>query len=79
MDSKKDLHRRRERKGQESPGKVSLNPNRLPPQSPSTEPAPAKTGNSAVRTENKLPGKIRKQCVPYTTPAGCVIGEQLSL
>ena len=30
----------------------------------STKPSPVKTGggNSAVRTENKLPGRIRKQC-----------------
>ena len=43
---------------------------------PSAKPAPAKTGggNSAVRTENKLPARIRKQCVPWTTPAGYVNG-----
>ena len=46
----------------------------------STKPSPAKTGgrNSAVRTENKLPGRIRKQCVPYTTPTGCMNGNNCS-
>ena len=81
--NRRDLHRRREKREPESLGRESLNPNRPPPPSspttaptPSAKPAPAKTGggNSAVRTENKLPGRNRKQCVPYTTPAGCVNG-----
>ena len=31
-------------------------------------------GNQATRTDNKLPGRIKKQCVPYTLPSGCVNG-----
>ena len=64
--------------GKQAEGKSQPKQTNLPatPAPAPAKPPPAKTGggNSAVRSENKLPGRIRKQCVPYTTPAGCVNG-----
>ena len=49
-----------------------------PKQAPTapTNPPSAKPGggNSATRADNKLPGRIKKQRVPYTMPSGCVNG-----
>ena len=47
------------------------------PSSPSTaNPPPPKPGgdNTPNKTEKRLPGTIKKQCVPYTLADGCVNG-----
>ena len=47
-----------------------------PSPSPATNPPPPKTGggNSSNRTEKRVPGTIKKECVPYTLADGCVNG-----
>ena len=64
--------------GKASEGKPQPKPAASPKPSPSppTNPPSARPGggSSANRTEKKLPGKIKKQCVPYTMPSGCVNG-----
>ena len=64
--------------GKLSEGKAQLKPAASPKPSPSPSTNSPSTkpggGNSAVRTEKKLPGRIKKQCVPYTMPFGCVNG-----
>ena len=52
-----------------------------PAVSPKTSPGPIANpptakpgGNSVTRADKRLPGRIKKQCVPYTLPSGCVNG-----
>ena len=51
-------------------------PSPKPSPSPSTTPSPTKPkgGNPAVQNEKRLPGRMKKQCVPNTLPSGCVHG-----
>ena len=64
--------------GKASEGKSQPKPAASPKPSPgpATNPPTAKPGggNSATRTDKRLPGRIKKQCVPYTLPSGCVNG-----
>ena len=64
--------------GKASEGKPQPKPAASPEPSPSPPTNPPSTrpggGSSANRTEKKLPGRIKKQCVPYTMPSGCVNG-----
>ena len=64
--------------GKSSEGKSQHKPT-VPPKTsppPTANPPPPKTGggNTPYKTEKRLPGTIKKQCVPYTLPSGCVNG-----
>ena len=65
--------------GKTSEGKQPSKPAASPkpaPSPPTTSPkAKPRGGNSANRQEKRLPGTIKKQCVPYTMPSGCVNGK----
>ena len=72
-----------QKKGEKGAGKSSegkSQPKATPsPKAPSptaANPPPPKTGGgtNSNRTEKRLPGTIKKQCVPYTLPSGCVNG-----
>ena len=82
VNRKRGLRQRRQRRVQGRRRKGNNHPNRKPTASPKPAPSPSATspttkpggGNSANRSEKRLPGKIKKQCVPYTLPSGCVSG-----
>ena len=64
--------------GKSTEGKSQPKPT-APPKSfpsPTANPPPPKPGggNTPNKTEKRLPGTIKKQCVPYTLPSGCVNG-----
>ena len=65
--------------GKTSEGKQPSRPAASPkpaPSPPATSPkARPGAGNSANRQEKRIPGTIKKQCVPYTMPSGCVNGK----
>ena len=72
-----------QKKGEKGAGKSSEGKSQpkstVPPKpsSPSTaNPPPPKPGggNTPNKTEKRMPGTIKKQCVPYTLASGCVNG-----
>ena len=72
-----------QKKGEKGAGKSSEGKTQpkatAPPKAPpptAANPPPPKTGggNNSNRIEKRLPGTIKKQCVPYTLPSGCVNG-----
>ena len=54
--------------------KASVPPKAPSPTAASTPPPKTGGGNNSNRTEKRQPGTIKKQCVPYTLPSGCVNG-----
>ena len=64
--------------GKASEGKQQNKPTATPKPSPSATATPPATkpggGKSAGKTDKGLPGRIKKQCVPYTMASGCVNG-----
>ena len=54
--------------------KASVPPKAPSPTAASTPPPKPGGGNNSNRTEKRQPGTIKKQCVPYTLPSGCVNG-----
>ena len=64
--------------GKTSEGKQQTKPTASTKPPPSATATPPSTkpggGKSAGKTDKGLPGRIKKQCVPYTMASGCVNG-----
>ena len=73
-----------QKKGEKGAGKSSEGRSQPKPTAPSKPSPPSSAvnpstpkpggGNTPNRTEKRSPGTIKKQCVPYTLPSGCVNG-----